>query len=366
MTCIGIVSIMNTGNYSIQLVGHLSLIFVLLKDHSNMASLLSKMFKNVFYFPLFFFLFFLFFTSLQHIGYFPLLLIYKGTFLIILNLFYGAYLSNQICIAPIKYLNFFSIFYLVVFVIVILVFFYIFSDLKTQSDMLRLKFENDDNLYQTFSSYLLRFYLVGFVILFLLRFYDQEYSNFNLLLFIFGLVCSIFSMIVGSNKEPVLFIFLSLFSLLKHSVKFFLLLVLTGIFLYYSADFYFDKSFLPRLFQDSNDSINSRLEIFGDFYDQVSLNIFFGTPLGFEILNQIYVHSFFPSIMTATGLLGFFIFLFFMFGLISRLLCFDNIFITLFMILLIMANIASYFDWFPFWFFVGLLFPLIKAKFRIS
>jgi hypothetical protein len=224
-----------------------------------------------------------------------------------------------------------------------------------------LKFEKDDNLYQTFSSYLLRFYLFGYLLFIISELRNARQPIFTTFLFYMGLASSFISMVVGSNKEPVLFVILSLLLFNKISLRsklFFITIISLAFFDLYSK-INGNQILLPRLFQDGLSSLESRREILKNFSDQFMINPIIGSPLGYEELNQIYIHSFFPSILTSTGLIGFsLIILFFLMFLVYLNKLRSKLPYLIFILFLFSANVTSYFDWFPFWYLVGLFMPL--------
>jgi hypothetical protein len=359
-TLFGIFIVMNTGNYTLLMISHISFSIFLCFTLTRSYGFLKRLFTSKLFLPLILFFTLYCLVSFQYLIAYPLLNIFKGFFLIILNFIFGLYVTYF----ALK--NFFSFKYLyIIFVfsyIFILIYFILtFKDLRIQNDILRLKFEKDDNLYQTFSSYLLRFYLFGYLLFIISELRNARQPIFTTFLFYMGLASSFISMVVGSNKEPVLFVILSLLLFNKISLRsklFFITIISLAFFDLYSK-INGNQILLPRLFQDGLSSLESRREILKNFSDQFMINPIIGSPLGYEELNQIYIHSFFPSILTSTGLIGFsLIILFFLMFLVYLNKLRSKLPYLIFILFLFSANVTSYFDWFPFWYLVGLFMPL--------
>ena len=359
-TLFGIFNVMNTGNYTLLMISHISFFVFLCFTITRSYGFLKRLFTSNLFLPLLLFFTLYCLASLQYLIDYPLLNIFKGFFLIILNFIFGLYVT-YFALKNFYSFNYLYILFAFSYIFILIYFFFTFKDLRIQNDILRLKFENDDNLYQTFSSYLLRFYLFGYLLFIISELRNVCQPIFTTFLFYMGLASSIVSMVVGSNKEPVLFVILSLLLFNKLSLKsklFFITIISLTFFDLYSKT-NGNEILLPRLFQDGLSSLESRSEILNNFSDQFMINPIVGSPMGYEELNQIYIHSFFPSILTSTGLMGFsFIILFFLMFLVNLQKLRSKLPYLIFLLFLFSANVTSYFDWFPFWYLIGLFIPL--------
>ena len=243
------------------------------------------------------------------------------------------------------------------------------------------------------------------------------FTNFFKIIFYFTMILNLgISQMIGSNKATVLligFLILSIMIDLFNSFKFnripiskILIINLKSKTLYKFSSFFL-LSLLPLIFFlflvlyffniDINQlritgwgsleisSIIGRLNLFNNFWIHSDYAPIFGNMNVHTLTTGegSYVHSFILSLITHTGLFGFFIFVFYLFFATKELLSikiteldnkylkklyFDNnekIFYTfLFLIIFIIGSIGTFFTWAPLWFTFGLIFPPIELKLK--
>lgn len=217
--------------------------------------------------------------------------------------------------------------------------------------------EKYQSYYQTISGYLGRFLLMG---VFICVANALNRNNGKRLFFIFlcSLAFGFFSIIVGSKKEPLLFILIAILIGAK-VVNFKNIIAAVVAFFAVFIGFNWEKmsfSLSLRIFEDIERSVMSRIAIVQhDYVAQLERSGLLGNPYAHDTLGVEYAHSFSLSLFSATGIVGTIIFILFL-----GFLCLAIIkrkyyaFFMVMMIAFMISNIATFFDWIIVWFLFGL------------
>lgn len=155
-------------------------------------------------------------------------------------------------------------------------------------------------------------------------------------------------------------------------ISLFIFLLLGGMFLFKSN---IDLSKL-RIFNYGEGgklaNFDTRLVLLGNFYTQFYISPFFGNMQADALTtgDGSYVHSFFLSMLTHTGILGTFIFMLFIISAVreyfyaNRIILYDSGIavygILLFLGILAIAVVGVFITWIPIWFLIGFLFKPVK------
>lgn len=243
------------------------------------------------------------------------------------------------------------------------------------------------------------------------------FTNFFKIIFYSSMILNLgISQMIGSNKATVLligFLILSIMIDLFNSFKFnrihmskiliinlksktlykvssfFLLSFITLIFLLFLALYFFNVDINQLRITGWGSleisSLTGRLNLLNNFWIHFNYAPIFGN-MNVDALTTgegSYIHSFILSLITHTGLFGFFIFVFYLFFATKELLSIkiteldnkylkklyfhnnEKIFYTfLFLIIFIIGSFGTFFTWAPLWFSFGLIFPPIELKLK--
>ena len=166
--------------------------------------------------------------------------------------------------------------------------------------------------------------------------------------------------------------------LVKIGVLVVLLIIVIVLFVFDALSIDFSLFRITGYGTGASSSVSSRLELMNNFALHHNVAPIFGNMnVDDETTGPgTYVHGFLPSIITHTGLFGFFIFLCYLFTSTRELFqtirrsfiisivqnSFRIFTFTIFSFLFILANFTSFFTWIPLWFAMGLAFPMTYAK----
>ncbi len=121
-----------------------------------------------------------------------------------------------------------------------------------------------------------------------------------------------------------------------------------------------------------NSSVSNRIKLWDNFIDHFDINPLFGNVIVDKLTTGkgTYVHSFVLSMLTHTGLVGFLLFLLYVFSAVkermrlSQIAILENNIYTVFVMmvflgLLVFAFLGVFVSWMPIWFLMGLIFPCL-------
>ncbi len=221
---------------------------------------------------------------------------------------------------------------------------------------LGLTFEDYEDFYQTIAGYGARIILTYVFMLCVIKELQKKAKFYiNIILFIF--IITLFSFLLGSKKEVILFLVLILFILyivyrLK-SIAYIFSLFCFSYFIWLFLNEEFIESF--HFLGDLDRSTSQRADYLKYFSAQFEQSGLLGNPFIWMDIGGIYPHSFLLSLFQATGvpgLVSFSIMLFYSLFHLFKNFRFDIAFVL--MLIFMMANISTYFDYFVFWYFFGL------------
>ena len=247
-------------------------------------------------------------------------------------------------------------FYTATLVILCLFCFYQTSVNSWQTDRLLLEIQvYGQSMYQTISFYLMRFYLVGVV----LYTCSGLKSNrlFSILMVTSTLLFSVFSLVVGSKKEPIFFLIMFVFVVLKLRSRFKYVILAVAIVVALLLEFNnaTNSEALGNVSTRMEKSLVIRMELLKDHVSQDWSSIVLGDPFISDRSGKSYVHSFIFSLISATGIIGLFLFSLFGCYLIYNLTNkrrYDIVVVIV--VVFAMTNVATFFDWPGIWFVFGL------------
>lgn len=239
------------------------------------------------------------------------------------------------------------------------------------SGWLRLYFEDYEDFYQTVAGYGARIILTIIFVVSASKNVKLTFVN-CLIPLVFILLFAIFSLLLGSKKEVILFVLLwelLLFKISKSQLQFIVFNISIAFIVYFvsvnlSYDFVDSIHFLSDLERSTSERAN-----YLDYYDmQLQKSGLLGNPFVWMTVGGIYPHSFLLSLYQATGVIGFLLFIsmfgFLMFSVLSIRRFDIAIMVTT---IFLMANFATYFDYFVLWYMIGLASSLlVHNRFKLS
>jgi hypothetical protein len=238
---------------------------------------------------------------------------------------------------------------------------------------LRLYFEDYEDFYQTVAGYGARIILTIIFVLSASKSIKLTFVN-CLIPLVFILLFAIFSLLLGSKKEVILFVFLwelLIYKISKSQLQFIVFNITIAFIVYFvsvnlSNDFVDSIHFLSDLERSTSERAK-----YLDYYDmQLQNSGILGNPFIWMTVGGMYPHSFLLSLYQATGVIGFLLFMsmfgFLMFCVLS-IRRFDIAIMVI--VIFLMANFATYFDYFVMWYMIGLASSLLfhnRLKFSTS
>tara|TARA_Y100000768_G_scaffold367014_1_gene329701 strand:- start:2092 stop:3237 length:1146 start_codon:yes stop_codon:yes gene_type:complete len=245
-------------------------------------------------------------------------------------------------------------------IICFFVFYETFFLTRFEENISRAIFLGNNNLYQTFADYFSRLVIL---LLFLNEYIlNKKNKKINSLISFVIILGFLFTTVSGSAKGP-LFLVLILFFLFFYIPQY-LKIVFFGIAIYFLFYINILDIFNPRFFTSALSGFTNRLTFLDNFTELFMYNPIFGSFYSHDVLGVDYIHSSILSSFTGVGLIGGFLFLIINIDMIYRGFNLGGFLKFLTIIIILISNAATYFDWFLFWFCCGIIYNSKKIVYE--
>jgi hypothetical protein len=262
---------------------------------------------------------------------------------------------------PVEQRRYAYLYYLIAGVIVITFFYHYIGTEKYERVFIGYPSTFHDS-YQTLSAYLARFLLVGIVMYAITR--NEMDSKWAWgCIFLVAATFSFISLLALSKKETILFLLLS-FMVYIHGARHRMLAIIfacttiVAVFLYNLDITNVYISFVERSLESRSNIISEELKIL------LSNAEIMGSPFIYEQMGLNYPHSFTLSMFVSNGLFGVIL----SWSCIAYLLYMlwvrqsDILLFSIVLLIFILTNIATHFDYMVLWFTLGLIFPIAVTR----
>lgn len=350
---IGIYFNMSRSNYNVLLLSHITVFVIYILNIKNILKIINHKLFIIFFCFVFFSILI---NNIINVSFYPSLHYLAGYKLFFVNILHNFFMGG-LFVFFFKHLDrssakiFFLFFLFIVLFSLVLITIDIFS-INFEKNISRVILKGNNNLYQTFSDYFFRLIII---LLFLNDFlFDRTNKKTNIILSISIIFGIILTSIVGSVKGPVLLFSILVYTLYKTS-RYFKYLIIFPV-LYFFLNYDLLEFFNPRVLSSGLDSLWVRLEFLNGFWEQFSLNPIFGTVYAHDILDTDYIHSSILSSFVGLGFFGGMLFCIINYNLFLRSFNLGKSVTFIMFMIIPLSIIATYFDWFLFWFFCGIVF----------
>jgi hypothetical protein len=264
-------------------------------------------------------------------------------------------------LSPEEVKKYIKIYYLISAILVVSFFYHYFRVEKYLGVFITYD-EGYHDSYQTLSAYLARFLLVGIVIYAITK---NGINSKGALRYVFLVAAcfSILSLLALSKKEVILFLVLAFVLYVdaaKHKMLaiIFASITIATVFLYMGDISSIYISFVERSLESRSNIISEDLKIL------LTKAGIMGSPLIYEQMDMNYPHSFTLSMFISNGFFGVILswscvaYLLYMLWMRQS----DILLFSIVLLIFILTNIATHFDYMVLWFTLGLMFPIAVTR----
>tara|TARA_B100000963_G_scaffold116056_1_gene101095 strand:- start:14735 stop:15880 length:1146 start_codon:yes stop_codon:yes gene_type:complete len=225
-----------------------------------------------------------------------------------------------------------------------------------EENVSRVIFKGNNNLYQTFADYFSRLVIMlVFLNEYIFRFKNKKINTITGLILVLGFL---FISVSGSAKGPLFLLFIAGFLFFHFPKIIKTLCFLAGLYVLFYINIL--DIFNPRFFTSALYGLTNRLDFFENYLDLFLYNPILGSLYSHDTLGVDYIHSSILSSFTGLGIVGGGIFVLINIDLLKRGIHLGGFLKYLIVIVILISNAATYFDWFLFWFCCGIIYNANK------